>query len=123
MKKIFVIFSVLLLSTSILFSGINVPSIVPEGASWRIDIYPENIKCHGKWVSISTHYDEEGMPKWGQGQCQPSVKHECHCWDWVTWWYGIANIPSPPKDWESIFGTYDEFPTSYNPETGQYERE
>lgn len=55
---------------------------------------------------------------WGQGKCFMQGT-ECHCYDWVTWWFGVAWVPDPPEGWQSIYGQ-EYFPT-YNQITGQYE--
>jgi hypothetical protein len=95
------------------------PDFVPDGASWRIDINPYFGLCTMKWYEISKYYDNEGNLLWGQGQCGlPGF--ECHCYDWLTWWFGITWVPDPPEGWKSIFGV-GENPT-YNPITGKYEQ-
>lgn len=117
MKKIMVVF--LFVFTNLFLNG-RPAEFVPEGASWRIDINPHHGGCTMDWYETGRYYDEEGNPIWGQGQCGlPGAS--CHCYDWITWWFGIVWVPTPPEGWESIYGT-GEIPT-YNPITGRYEFE
>lgn len=115
MKKIMFVAVLLILSSICLDSR---PAFVPKGASWRIDLAgggPEQV-CD--WYEVSHFYDENGNDAWGQGQCSMSG-NKCHCWDWLTWWFGIAWVPDPPEGYTSIYGT-GEIPI-YNPLTHKYE--
>ncbi len=116
MKKIALLLGFLLLTTIGIDSR---PAFIPEGANWRIDIYPGAPNCTMDWYEVSRYYDDKGYALWGQGQCR-LPGDECHCYDWVTWWFGIVWVPDPPEGWESIYGTNEYFPT-YNPITGKYE--
>jgi len=116
MKKIIWLSVMFLLTTFCLYS---LPEFVPPGASWRIDIFPGDPDCLRGWREVSRHYDSDGNLSWGQGQCSIPYGRECHCWDWLTWWFGIAWVPDPPEGYTSIYGT-GEIPI-YNPVTHKYE--
>lgn len=115
MKKMMILLFFIIANSSL---NTRPADFVPEGANWRIDIYPHLRGCTMNRYEVSRYYDEEGNLSWGQGQCSlPGT--ECHCYDWLTWWFGVAWVPDPPKEWESIYGN-GEIPI-YNPITNTYE--
>lgn len=114
MKK-FKFFAILFFSFFIISNIQNIearPKFIPMDAYWRIDINPGHPGCTMDWYEVSYYGD------WGQGQCALPGSN-CHCYDWVTWWYEGIWVPDPPNGWISIYG--QEYFPIYNPITGQYE--
>lgn len=116
MKKTIILSVILLLAIfSFYFKLLSAPAnFVPRDALWRIDLCPDSPpEAQCDWYQVSNYGD------WGQGQC--SIRgNTCHCWDWITWWFGIVWHPAPPEGWDSIYGDGSYIPT-YNPNTGIYE--
>jgi|GEM_PF-2920584 len=106
-------------AVGVVFFATARPAFVPAGAYFRIDRHNATPAQHtGEWIEMSYLPGQDG--DWGQGQCQPSSKNECHLWDWVTWWNLGAAPPAPGSGFTPVEYGSALFPAGYNPSTGEY---
>jgi len=104
-------------AVGVVFFATARPAFVPCDANYRIDRHDATPASEtGHWTEVGVY--EGGQ--WGQGQCQPSSKNECHLWDWVTWWEGLASPPVPGPGFTPVEYGSAIFPVGYNPGTGVY---